>query len=219
MQRCLWTAVFLLAVLAPAARGDLIPGKPRGPVKPPTITAPVVVVIDDKAGDMHVQIPRSLLGQLRADAGDAGDPNTRRAEGLPALHLVIAGTALALALSFGGLWWVRARMRTPRSNVVLLLVAVTALAIGATSLWANVPAPPPPKPKPDSPAQEKAGPPGGSVLAEKAVIDVLDKGETIILIVNSNDLAKVMKNAPLPAPTNAPIPAPTKSDKPPEPSK
>jgi hypothetical protein len=206
------TAV-VLALLAPAAHADLIPGKPRGPVFKAPPNAPVVVVVDDKATETHVQIPRALLGQLRADAGDASDPNTRRAEALPPLHLAVAGAALALALTFGGLWLVRSRVRTSRSNVVLLLVAATALAIGATSLWANVAAPIP-KEKPTTGAQDPKVPAGGITLADKAVIEVVDKGDAITLIVKSADLAAVVQKSAPP-----PVPVPKKTDKEPEPSK
>jgi hypothetical protein len=206
----MWITALVVAGMAPAARGDLIPGKPRGPAKLPPLTAPVVVVVDDKATETHVQIPRALLGQLRADAGEVGDPDTRRAEALPLLHLVVAGTALSLALTFGGLWLVRHRSRSPRSNVALLLIAVAALAVGATTLWANA-APPVPKPKPDSAGPDKVAA-AGIPLADKAVIEVVDKGEAITLIVKSDDLSKVLQKS-------APAPAPTKTDKPPEPSK
>jgi hypothetical protein len=206
MQRWIWTTAFL-ALLAPAARADLKPANPAGPKKPPAgpLTAPVVVVVDEKATETHLQIPRALLGQLRADAGDAGDPNTRRAEALPPLHLVVAGAALALALTFGGLWLVRARVRTSRSNVALLLVAVTALAIGATSLWADI-AVPKPKPKPDSGTVDVKLPANGANLTDKAVIEVIDKGDAITLIVNRDDLANVLQKT-------APPPAPKKSEK------
>src|SRR5262249_50127172 len=206
MHRWIWTTAVVLALLAPAARADLKPANPAGPRKPPAgpLTAPVVVVVDDKATETHLQIPRALLGQLRADAGDAGDPNTRRAEALPPLHLVVAGAALALALTFGGLWLVRARARTARSNVALLLVAVTALAVGATSLWANAAAPQP-KPKPDSGAVDVKLPANGANLTDKAVIEVIEKGDAITLIVNRDDLANVLQKT-----------APKKSDKGPE---
>jgi hypothetical protein len=210
MQRWIWTTAVVLALLAPAARADLKPANPVGPKKPPAgpLTAPIVVVVDDKATETHVQIPRALLGQLRADAGDAADPNTRRAEALPPLHLVVAGTALALALTFGGLWLVRARIRPTRSNVALLLVAITALAIGATSLWADI-AVPKPKPKPDSGTADAKVPANGANLTDKAVIEVVDKGDAITLIVNRDDLANVLQKT-------APPPAPKKSSKEPE---
>jgi len=110
MRRWIWTTVALLVLVLPDGRG--LANMPftykSAPGQTPTI--PVVVVVDDKATETRLVIPRKVLAAaLRADAGEPGD--TQRAEGLPALHLIVAGVALTVALALGGLWLVRLRSR------------------------------------------------------------------------------------------------------------
>ncbi len=190
MRSWFWTTATLLglALTAGHALADLIPpgGKPR-PGTPPT--APVVVVVDDKAQETRLVIPRKVLAAaLRADAGEPDD--TQRAEGPPALHLIVAGSALALALGLGGLWLVRLRTRPAARNLVLLLAALALVAGAGGVLWADIPAP---KPKPKPPTEV----PAGITLSEKVTIEIVDKGDAITLITPREQLANVLdKSAP-----------------------
>src|SRR5262245_59318279 len=111
MKQWSWAAaVVALAVVAGLGRADLIPGGGGGRPKPPPAKPPVVpqvpavveapfnVAIDDNAKEPVLYVPRKLLNSLRADAGDP-DPDTRRTEAVPNLHIVVSGVALAAALA------------------------------------------------------------------------------------------------------------------------
>jgi hypothetical protein len=174
-------ALFLLGAAA-ATRADV--AKPPKPDKtPPKATVPVVILTDDKVTETHLEVPKSLLASLRADAGEP-DGDSRRA-GLAPLQLVVAGLALTVAISLGGLWLVRYRNRPGGRTLVVLLAVVTVL--GAAGLvWANI-APPPPPPKPVLP--------DGILLSEKVSVDVVEKGDAVRLIVPRGDLAKVLDKA------------------------
>jgi hypothetical protein len=177
-----WFLAALLLLGGAAARADLI--RPPKPDKnPPKPVVPVVILTDDKVTETHVEIPKSLLASLRADAGEP-DGDSRRA-GLAPLQMIVAGLALTVAISLGGLWLVRYRNRPGGRTLVALLVVVTVL--GAAGLvWANV-APPPPPPKPALP--------DGILLSEKVTVDVVEKGDAVRLIVPRGDLAKVLEKA------------------------
>src|SRR5262245_50747503 len=111
-------AAFVLVCAVVAVRADLRPGGRRPePPKPPT--APFVVLVDDKAKEPHLEIPRNLLIGGRAALDDDGD--TRRAEA-PRLHMLVAGVTLSLSVAAAGFWLVRSGNRFSRRGVAVLLV-------------------------------------------------------------------------------------------------
>jgi hypothetical protein len=171
----------VLAVLAflVSARASVRANEAAPPPDKPSLPAavPVVIVVDDSAQQPRLEIPRKVLSSLKASAdGEEGD--TRRAAILPQLHTIIAGVALSLALTLGGLWLVRSRRRFTGTGAALLVVTL-AVAAGGGALWANLP-PPPPMPDP------------GIRLADKATVQIVDKGDAIRLIVSSKQLTGVL---------------------------
>jgi hypothetical protein len=178
-----------IAVLVLASAGHLFanppaPPPPKPPIKEPAAAAVAMnVVIDDKATEPKLVIPKKVLATLKADAGDP-DPNTRRVEHL---HLIVAGCALTLALTLGGLWLVRGR-RKPGSTVLLVLVALGGVVAVTSMVWGNVGPPPPPPPPPVAP---------GIPLADKVKIETVEQGDTILLVVTRDQLIKIVdKSAP-----------------------
>jgi hypothetical protein len=188
MNRWIWLAAAVLALAVIAAPTSANAAKPPPPPALPAVTqAPVNIFIDDKAKEPVLLVPRKVLASLRADAGEA-DPNTQRAA-LPSMHLIVAGTALAAALAFGGLWFLRGRHK-PGATVLLVLIAVAGVVCVGSMVWANVP---PPVPKPPVLSVPVLGVP----LADKVKIQVVDDSDTIVLVVTKDQLTKVLeKSAP-----------------------
>jgi hypothetical protein len=212
---CALAALLVLGLSAASASANGIPFPPPGrqPVPPPpprpAAVAPLVVVTDDSVKEPRLEIPRKLLRSLRVDLGEEKEPDTRRVEApLPRLHTILAGAALSLALVTGGLWLTRSRNRLAGRGLMLLLVAGGLLVLGSGVLWADIgvrPNPfgprPNPGPNPFQPPNMKppvvALPPGAISLVDKIGIFVVDKGDAIVLVVNRDDLARVVeKSAP-----------------------
>jgi hypothetical protein len=176
-------AGFVLVCAVVAVRADLRPGG-RRPEPPKPVAAPLVVLIDDKAKEPRLEIPRNLLIGGRAALDDEGD--LRRAE-TPRLHMLIAGIALSLSLAAAGFWLVRSGNRFSRGGVAVLLVAGALLTVGGVTLWANG-LPPPQPPGPAKPPVM----PQGVVLGDNVVIDLLPRGDAIRLIVSKKQLQDVL---------------------------
>ena len=184
MKYRLTTLAALLALAWPLARAEanpiVVPEKPA-PREPPKTG--LVITTDDRVPEAHLQIPRSLFEGLRAEAAEP-EPGTQRAEA-PASHLVVAGLALASAMTLGGFWLVRGRHRF--SGTLVLLVAVGLLAVSAGTVLADIPGPGRHgRPQPSPPAVQ------GGTLSEHVTVEVVDRGDAITLIVKRDDLAKVL---------------------------
>ena len=214
MTRSLRTGLpvlFLLGALT-AAHGneaapprERIPPRDRQEVLPRGARrVPLTVEVDDRVKEMRLQIPANL----RPPAAPAAP-----ARGASAWHLptVVAGVALTLSLATGGLWLLR-RGSARRAAAVGLLLAL--FALGGAVLFANAPIglggferPPPPFLLPAPP-----GPPPTLLLPADVrlppnlVLEVVEKGDGVKLIVNKAALGKPGASA------EAPAPAPKKAD-------
>jgi hypothetical protein len=101
-------------------------------------------------------------------------------------HLLIAGLALTLSLSFGGLWVMRRYGRG--SARALVLLAAGAVLAGSTVAWANIP---PPK-------KFEAPPVAALPIAFDGKVNleiVLGGGDTIRLVLDKDTYEK-MKEKP-----------------------
>ena len=166
MQRLLAAslALQLLLTALPSARADLAP-----PPLPKGTETKFVVIVDERADKPHLQIPKSLL---------QGNTKTGPGRGRPVrLPTIIAGLALTAAFVSGGFWLVR-RGRGPGRTVAAGVVVLSFLALGASAVWADVPRPPRPRGPVTLPL------PANVTLPDTVVVDLLDKGDTITLIVN-----------------------------------
>jgi hypothetical protein len=181
---CVALVTTAMVVAAPLFGNPPPPPERPKPVPPPVAAAPINVLIDDKATETKLLVPRKILATLKADAGEAMDPETGRAS-LPSWHLLIAGSALAAAVAVGGLWFILGRKR---SNTLALVLGLTGVGIAAGIAWANV-APPPPRPP---------IPVIGIPLADKAKVEVVEEGDAIVLVATREQLTKLLEKAPAP---------------------
>ena len=121
-------------------------------------------------------------------------------------NVIIAGSALAVSLALGGLWFVRGRKK-PGSTALLMVIAlagvvgVASVASADLSLPKAKPNPPPnPPPVPAKPVV-----PAGIPLADaKIKIEVVEEGDTIVLVVKKEHLTKVLDAAAKDAPKEQP---------------
>lgn len=167
MKAWMFAALLLALVFAPFARADV----PAPPPKEPTY--PLVIEAYPKVAEGKLIIPRKMLGEMKGALDNEG--SDRYGSTLPALHTIIAGMALAMALAFGGLWLVRKGPGGTRS-LALLIGAVAFLGIGALAFADRRPAPVP-----------------AANRWDKIVIEVTDKGDEVKLIVNKQKLSKALE--------------------------
>jgi hypothetical protein len=198
----------LLAVLAVVGAAAAVLANQAPPPallrpQPPPPTVPVGIVLDDKAREPTLELPRKLVSSLRA-AADGADDGTRRAEAAPVWRTVVGGLALSSALALGGLWLVRSRGRGGPKALALLVAAVGILAVGSSLLWADIPPFPRGRPAGGPPPRPIVVP--GIPLSEKVTVQVVD-GDAIRLIVSREQLAKVLEQS---APAKDKAPAPQK---------
>src|SRR6267378_6205657 len=138
----------------------------------------LTVEVEDYTSDSRLQIPRKLIGAMRAAAEAEGGKEDRAVAGGSRLHTIIAGVALSLALALSGLWFVRHRVRFRGQRFTVLLTATSLLVVGG-ALWADV-AGPGWRPRRD----RFLGPPALPPASGRVVVEIVDKGDTVKLIVN-----------------------------------
>jgi hypothetical protein len=169
MKRCtyLFAVVALVGTVA-TARADRASPPPKT-VKFGSRDVKLVVEVDDKVKTAKLVIPQGLLTEdkRRSDAG---------------WHLptIMAGLALTLAFVSGGLWLAR---RGPARKVAAVVLVLSLLAFGTAALYANAGFKPTPVPK-------VVTLPADVILSDKLVLEVVDKGDAVHLIVNPSMLAK-----------------------------
>ncbi|HZY84544.1 MAG TPA: hypothetical protein VFE78_06920 [Gemmataceae bacterium] len=198
--------LFLLGALTAAHGNEAAPPRERIPPRERKEVLPrgarratLTVEVDDRVKEPRLQIPANLLPA----AAPATAPRKADAWHLPT---VVAGVALTLSLASGGLWLLR-RGTTRRAAAGALLLAL--FALGGTALFADIPGPGQrARPRPPAPA----GPlptlllPADVRLSPNIVVEVVEKGDGVKLIVNKAMLGKPGGSA------EAPAPAPKKAD-------
>jgi hypothetical protein len=175
MTRLLLSVSFLLIGVGTVgtARGDVL--KP-GPKAETVFKTKLVVEVNDDLKEARLQIPRGLLQ-------GKGDPRKTDAGALPT---IVAGLALTLAFASGGFWLMR---RGAGRGVTVALLALAVLALGATALWANAPITT--KDFKEGTYSLPAVPlPAGIQLSEKLTIEIVEKGDTVKLLVNKSMVLK-----------------------------
>jgi hypothetical protein len=176
-----------------------IPSPRPAPVKDGSVPM-VIETVDGRPAPARLVIPKKLMGQMKAGLDTHDD--TAVAHGKTSrLSMFLAGIFLTLSVSCTGLWLSRQRLVGPRT-VAIILVGVALLSLGGAVLWANGPAPGI-RPAPDT--------------SDRVIIEVVDQGEAVKLIVHKSRLTKVVGvNGPNSGPIigGPPVPAPAPQPKP-----
>ena len=183
-------AALLCLFLAGLAQADLPGPRPRPrpapvqplPPEPKVPTYPLVLEVRADVAEAKLEIPRKMLGMLKGEL-QLEEANPPAIAGTPRLHTIIAGSALALGLSFGGLWLVR-RGQVSGRTLGLVAGATLFLGIGA-AVWADrAPARPRPAPQINAPPR--------SPRMNNVVIEVVDKGDAVKLVISADKLQQSM---------------------------
>jgi hypothetical protein len=154
-----------IALLAGLGLGLGLTGRARADIPPPLPPAKdsvtVKIEVDEKAKGPRLVVPNGVFtpprvrprfpeapkGELPVENGDGiGQDDTK-----PRHHLLIAGIAVSLALTFGGVWLIRKNGKGSMRGLALLIAAGATLTAGAIA-WANAAPPlkdrPPARPQP-----------------------------------------------------------------------
>ncbi len=133
-------------------------------------------------------VPGDPKGELPVEDGD-GVAYEQPEQ--PRNHTLIAGVALAVSMTFGGLWFMRRKGVSSNRTLAMWLVAGSSLAIG-TLVWADIPGPRPRPPVKIPPAVKL--PPLPTLLDTKVQVEYSFGNEPIRLIIDSETLEKLKKD-------------------------
>ena|SRR2546421_2725658 len=135
---CALGALFIVASVS--ARADVARPKDEHS-KPANTTITMRIEPNYKATEAKLLIPRSMLQEMRAqlDGNDAQAATTSaRFHSLGSAQTVMTGIFLSLAITFGGVWFVRARKATNKFTPAALALALVVLCgAGAGIAYAN----------------------------------------------------------------------------------
>lgn len=134
-----------------------------------------------EATEAHLQIPQSVLHELRAEIeADAASTNAASANSLRRTQTIIAGVFLSLSLAFAGVFVARSRSRTTKQVAIGALVVLAFAGALTFKALANV--------RPLEPRTVDAGSlPRATTLGEKlngvVRMEIVPEGREIKLIV------------------------------------
>ncbi|MGE3808933.1 MAG: hypothetical protein AB7K24_30075 [Gemmataceae bacterium] len=153
MKKLFVSSALLMLLAAPLVRADVPAPRPQGKL---------VIMVDANTKSPRLVVPKQLLNADRR-RGDAG-----------MLHTMMAGLALALAFTGGGIWMVR--QRRGGHGTALAIVACLALLSLGTALWADGAVEPRPAPL---------------ASFDNTTVFVVERGDAIQLYISPADLAKL----------------------------
>jgi hypothetical protein len=139
---------------------------------PPLSDVPVVIVVNPRATEARLVVPKEFLGRIAAVQSDS--PARVATSRWTAL-----GVPLAASLAIAGLCLTGRRPRLPRSGLVLLLAVIVFGGVAASLAWGRALLPDPPPPV---------------LLNGKVTIEVVEDGNTVNLVLNRDMLKDLMPN-------------------------
>jgi hypothetical protein len=181
---------WLLLCLAAPANPVVPPGlfgpapkerRPQAPLLPPlrrTVETTLTIEAGPPATWTTLALPRPIVADLQtASLPDRGPSR---------LHTVLAGLALALALTAGGLWVVRTRGRVGIAGLAVLLTVLAAAGVSCFNFGRQDAMPQPPQPLQQT---------NEDTLAGGAIITV-DEEDGIRLSLGRDDLTRLAAAKP-----------------------
>lgn len=195
-MRLIWMAAFLGLVVTSQLLADIppFPGPKPPSREKPAQEANIVVVADAAAKTPKLIVPHKIVVRKAELDGQSPDRLAENEPGRPWGQTILAGAALALAVSFAGLWMVR-RGKTANKGAALLIAAGVCLT-GSAIAWANAALPV----RPRAPANQE-------IYSGKIAVEYTAEGDTIKLIVPPDmvtAMAKGLANGAAGAVPNAP---------------
>ena len=145
MKRMLIFSAISLILLASnvSVFADVAIPKPSPQKGKLVMTTGMEVATDATSYDARLQIPKSMLGELRvALANEGGDQSTTLGIAYGSTRTIFAGLFLFMSLSFGGV--LMARAGQSRGQKILAAVMLGTAVIAATAIIAQANAGPPP---------------------------------------------------------------------------
>ena len=136
------TTLVLLVSLALSWRSHADVSVPKPPVKKieaakpalikpqPAPNAQLIIEASDTVKVARLQIPRKVLAKIQGL-----DVQGAKGAAIPAGHTMIAGLAMALALSFGGLWMARTKEPVRHVSLRNAGLALSAVLLAGTVGW------------------------------------------------------------------------------------
>jgi hypothetical protein len=151
------------------------------------------IEIAEGARVARLLVPRQRLNILEIQGTFAKAlPNEGNSKTItpPRFAVIAAGAALTLGLTLGGLWLVRYRGHFTGRGLLVLITVVSLTGVGSATLWAN--APPPTRFVRDlTPVDFQFIP--GNKFAGKVVVETLEEGDRLKLILNRSLFAKLLE--------------------------
>jgi hypothetical protein len=152
-----FAAAILTAAVPAMANEGPPPGQPRPPrvqPKPPAeadgVKSQLIIEARDDAAETGsvLLIPKSLMAEAKPGVGAVPGGAGGAGGGMPPVNMAVAGLAMSAAVVAGGLWLVRRTGPVRRGELAVgAAVAVAAVVLGGSMLWADVaPFPRPPRP-------------------------------------------------------------------------
>jgi hypothetical protein len=161
--------------------------RPEIPMLPPlrrTVETTLTIEAGPHATWTTLSLPRQVVADLQTASLPADEAPAIR--GRNPLHTVVAGLALALALTAGGLWVVRSRGRFGVAGLALLLAVIAVVGVSCFNIGRQEVMPQQPSPLQQTGADTLAG---GSVIA-------VDDGDGIRLNLVRDELTRLAEAKP-----------------------
>jgi hypothetical protein len=178
----LLSVLFLFGALSPAW-GNGAPPPPRPAPLPEAKTVEVKVVIDERVTAPRFIIPKSMMAEKKSASLET--------------TTIVAGLALTLAFVSGGVWLVR---RGKARAVAAVILTLSALTFGTTTLLADIAKPPPP------PAPVPVTLPADIMFTGKVEIEFVEKGDEVKVLVKKAWVTEKKKVEPKTEPKTEPKP-------------
>jgi hypothetical protein len=189
----IWLSALVVLASVSSVWADVGPKRPLPPPQPDA-SVPFVIETTNNVGPAKLIIPKKFVGAMKASL-DHQEKDTAVASNGSRVATILAGIFLTLSVAFTGLWVIRQRSVFGNRAVAIMIASLLVMGIGAAIVLANAPPPPLPAAK-------------AADNSDKVVIEVVEQGDAVKLIVSKGRLARLGAGVGVPVPLPAPVPQP-----------